>query len=511
MSIVKSFFTLLLLLLTVQVYGQKQTFRPEPSFNSQPDTTSRYFDGKSMNGRGYKYIIEYTENGWVKVMREKYVEKRDKNGKFLGGKYVDVPEYIDLESLNPYVLKEEKEIHLLSKQKTNSPIVLSIEATMNGFLGEDGHLQTFGTLPENHKRYKTHTIYSLHYNIISSTKNEWILLCAVVTLHPRSKPYSEMDEKEKEGYVEHLRTLKSINDTIYGYINRQSFLANMELLPVYIPSLNEKFSDFKNDLINDIEDVVVFRMNLKNNFPTWILILLGFNVFVILFLGSFPKVQFFLDYCSLLSVFMLEVIFIVLLKADFWWCSPDQIGWIKAILFFLLSLALSIYQFFRFFNIVNKIKEKSKRFNTSIATILLAIVVVMILINDFVDGMIDQKLINLLIGTQILQVVISTIQLRKYPLYALMVLLLFPIGTFGILLTFMRLFAFLCFFGLLAFVFYCWASSSTDSNGKKSYQFGANDSTITDSSGNVYDRIGDADLSDSETVNYRGNKYRRRY
>ncbi|MDR2817056.1 MAG: hypothetical protein LBB62_10210 [Proteiniphilum sp.] len=462
MNKAKLFFTMLLLFAVVQSWGQKHVFRPEPNFNSQPDTISEYSNFEVEHHQNYK-ILEYVGSDWVKVQRSKFVRKHDKTGKYLGGRYENVAEYIDIESFNPYVIKEEREIHLRSQPDINSPVVLSIEATMMGILGMAGYLETHGALPENDKRNETHDITRTHYNIIGSTKAEWIQFCAVIDMLPHTKSYDELTDKERDEYVQNLKNIKSTEYTIYGYVDRREFESNMELQPVYVPSIKERISDFMSNISNDIEDFFEYRMNLKEDFHIWILVLLALNLIVLTAMGSWPKVQFILDYGSLLSVFILEVVYIVLLESKFWWCSPDQVGWIKAILFFLLTLALSVYQFFRFFHMLDQIKEKSKPFNTFIGiTLFTVIAIVMFIYAIFAGGLDDdqnQLLINILIGTQILQVIITTIQLRKYPLYALMMLLLIPLGTFAILLSFLRLFVFLCFFGLLAFVFYCWATS----------------------------------------------------
>ena len=61
-------------------------------------------------------------------------------------------------------------------------------------------------------------------------------------------------------------------------------------------------------------------------------------------------------------------------------------------------------------------------------------------------------LIYALLGTQVLQVIISAVQLRRYPLFALMVILFIPLGTFAILLTALSVFKFLVFFAIIGLV-----------------------------------------------------------
>jgi hypothetical protein len=459
------FLVSIVLFAVMQARGQDLVFRPEPSFNSQPDTSSRYYDAIHLYGVNVpSRVLEYTETGWVKVQREKYVEKKDKNGKHAGGKFVKVVEYIDLESLNPYVLKKDcEEIKLHSKPNINSPVVLIISS------GDFG--SKYAEFPDNDKRKEIYDspISGPKYNIIGSVKKEWIQFRVIIEMRQRGKSWEEQSAKERKEWLDNLRNLKSIPDTIYGYFDRQSFESNMELIPVYSPSLKERAGEYIDELIDDMKDFFRYRMNLRKNFPKWILILLGLNLIILFALNWCPKIQLLLDYITLLSVFILELIYIIIMESEFWWCNPSDVGWIKAILFFLLSLGLVVYQFFKFFYLINRIQEETRPFNTFVGIILFAVIFALIFIYAIFGGEFSDKanrtLTVILIGTQVLQVIITTIQLRKYPLYALMVLLLFPLGVFAILCAFLRLFAFLCLFGLIGLVIYCFGASGSNHSG----------------------------------------------
>ena len=80
-------------------------------------------------------------------------------------------------------------------------------------------------------------------------------------------------------------------------------------------------------------------------------------------------------------------------------------------------------------------KTESRDFNTSIGVILFTVIaLVMFVYALFSGGLSDEEnmwLIYALLGTQVLQVIISAVQLRRYPLFALMVILFIPLGGVG--------------------------------------------------------------------------------
>jgi hypothetical protein len=269
--------------------------------------------------------------------------------------------------------------------------------------------------------------------VIGSTEGEWIKLRVAVEL-------TGMESADQ-------------TNTLYGYVDRQTLEANME--PV---SERASGAILREKLGEKIDDAV----NLDRRFPVWVAVLLVLNLVVAGMPDKRAGLRLALGYITLVAAFALELLYIALLEEKFWWCEPDQVGWLKAILFFIVTLVLAVYQFFSFFNLLNQINERSRPFNTYVGITLFTLVtVVMFVYAIFTGGLNDRQnliLIYILVGTQALQMLISAVQLRRHPLYALMVLLLIPLGTFAVLLSFLRLFAILCFLALLGLVFFSMAS-----------------------------------------------------
>ena len=57
-----------------------------------------------------------------------------------------------------------------------------------------------------------------------------------------------------------------------------------------------------------------------------------------LLLTNTPRLALAVKYLILTFVFLIEVVYIALLGNDFWFCEPEQVGWLKAILFTLVTL-----------------------------------------------------------------------------------------------------------------------------------------------------------------------------
>ncbi len=305
-------------------------------------------------------------------------------------------------------------------------------------------------------------------------------------------------------------------DTLYGYVDRPTFEANMELRSEEETVRAERFKNLR-DKVGNISDF-------DTRFPLWILILLAANFVgtVVLAMAKLDRVRLAFDYLTMLAVFVLELLYIVVQEGTFWWCEPEQMGWFKAILFFLVTLGLAVWQFKKFFYVINTISEHSRPFNTWVGvTLFTAVTVVMLVYAIFTGGLDDEQnriLIYVLVGTQALQMVISAAQLRRYPLYALMVLVFIPLGTFAVLLSFLRMFAILCFFAIIWFVMRSFAAgqgggASVGAGGGKGGYIQEGDS-IKDANGIYYDRMPDdqgfADYSGFDIVHWNGAHWKRR-
>ena len=141
------------------------------------------------------------------------------------------------------------------------------------------------------------------------------------------------------------------------------------------------------------------------------------------------------------------------MQYGFWFCEPDSVGWIKAIFFTAVTLIVVIIEFNMFFSLLSQIKASSRNFNTSIGILLFTLIaLVMFVYAIFSGGLSDTEntwLIYALLGTQVLQIIVSAVPLRRFPLYALMIIIFIPLGTFAILLTALSVFKFLVFFAII--------------------------------------------------------------
>jgi MFS family permease len=232
--------------------------------------------------------------------------------------------------------------------------------------------------------------------------------------------------------------------------------ANEVDLSDYEPDLIEKFGVIQEKITKTVTRTIGRHIDSEVWFP-W-LVLGGIVLYFLLslLLTNTPRLALAVKYLILTFVFLIEVVYIALLGNDFWFCEPEQVGWLKAILFTLVTLGVVFVEFNLFFSLLAEMKTESRDFNTSIGVILFTVIaLVMFVYALFSGGLSDEEnmwLIYALLGTQVLQVIISAVQLRRYPLFALMVILFIPLGTFAILLTALSVFKFLVFFAIIGLV-----------------------------------------------------------
>lgn len=187
-------------------------------------------------------------------------------------------------------------------------------------------------------------------------------------------------------------------------------------------------------------------MDLEVTFPY---IVLGLMVLYFIVAGVFrnrEKISFAVRYFIMVAMFALEIFYAAFAGYDFWFCDPEQIGWLLAILWTLVSLGVVFIQFKLFMGMLGQMMDLSRSFNVSVGVILFTVIaVVMFIYAIFTGGLSDKQntwLIITLLGTQALQVIISLVQLRRYPVYALMAVILIPLGTFAALLMALSVFKF---------------------------------------------------------------------
>ncbi|MDR2885393.1 MAG: hypothetical protein LBU95_01245 [Rikenellaceae bacterium] len=385
-------------------------------------------------------------------------------------------------------------IVLLAEPRDDSREILTVESYKDKGEWHVRYIAPDGYVPQGFDQI----FYSPNCAVVGSADAEWVKVRAAIWI-VQTCPKGLKGKR----LVAWIDSRKEIADTLHGWVKGSVFAANM--IPkeqfVYTPSPGERFfehSERMSERANAFRESIGNTFDFDGRFPFFVLVLLVVNLCMMGMPDRFPGLKLALDYITLLAAFVLELLYIVVLEEKFWWCEPDQMGWIKAILFFLVTLVLAVYQFFRFFQVLDAISERSRPFNTWVGvTLFTAVTVVMFVYAIFTGGLDDEQnliLIYVLVGTQALQMVISAVQLRRYPLYGLMVLLFIPLGTFAVLLSFLRMFAILSFFALIGLVIYSFASGRGSGDNPASVGGGKGGyiqegDSIRDSEGIYYDRV----------------------
>lgn len=187
-------------------------------------------------------------------------------------------------------------------------------------------------------------------------------------------------------------------------------------------------------------------MDLEETFPYIILGLMVLYFVAAMALQKSEKTSFAVRFFIMIVMFALEIFYAAFAGYDFWFCDPEEIGWLLAILWTIVSLGAIFIQYTMFMGMLGQMMDRSRHFNVSTGVILFTVIVVVMFIYAIFSGGLSDKqntwLIITLLGTQVLQAVISFVQLRKYPVYALMALILIPLGTFAVLLMALSVFKF---------------------------------------------------------------------
>lgn len=278
---------------------------------------------------------------------------------------------------------------------------------------------------------------------------------------PRSRQWVEVGVTKYVHKYNRRGKITGVDKVDYTYYMTQKDFssgtyANEVDLSDYEPDLIEKFGVIQEKITKTVTRTIGRHIDSEVWFP-W-LVLGGIVLYFLLslLLTNTPRLALAVKYLILTFVFLIEVVYIALLGNGFWFCEPEQVGWLKAILFTLVTLGVVFVEFNLFFSLLAEMKTESRDFNTSIGVILFTVIaLVMFVYALFSGGLSDEEnmwLIYALLGTQVLQVIISAVQLRRYPLFALMVILFIPLGTFAILLTALSVFKFLVFFAIIGLV-----------------------------------------------------------
>ena len=187
-------------------------------------------------------------------------------------------------------------------------------------------------------------------------------------------------------------------------------------------------------------------MDLEEAFPYIILGLTALYFIAAMVLRRSERASFVVRYFILTGMFALEIFYAAFAEYDLWFCDPEDVGWLAGILWTIVSLGVVYVQYNMFMGMLAQMMDRSRRFNTGAGVLLFTLItVVMFIYAVFSGGLSDKQnswLIITLIGTQVLQMLISFVQLRKYPVYALMAVIFIPLGTFAVLLMALSVFKF---------------------------------------------------------------------
>ncbi|NDW08654.1 hypothetical protein [Dysgonomonas sp. 520] len=201
-----------------------------------------------------------------------------------------------------------------------------------------------------------------------------------------------------------------------------------------------------------------FHLSWWRSIPIIVLVLLIINILAI-FLSSIPKLQVFVEYITLLGAFGFEFIYIFLLGENFWFCNPDTMGWFKATLFFIPTISLLVLQYYRFLNLLQHIQQFTRPISTFMGVsffkywIILFFVIAIICGGDPPNDLASICVIG--IGViQIIQFVVTLIQLRHTPLVALGTAIIIPLGMLAVIFCFLSILGTALLFAIVGLIIY---------------------------------------------------------
>lgn len=162
--------------------------------------------------------------------------------------------------------------------------------------------------------------------------------------------------------------------------------ANEVDLSDYEPDLIEKFGVIQEKITKTVTRTIGRHIDSEVWFP-W-LVLGGIVLYFLLslLLTNTPRLALAVKYLILTFVFLIEVVYIALLGNGFWFCEPEQVGWLKAILFTLVTLGVVFVEFNLFFSLLAEMKTESRDFNTSIGVILFTVIALVMFVYALFSG-----------------------------------------------------------------------------------------------------------------------------
>ena len=181
--------------------------------------------------------------------------------------------------------------------------------------------------------------------------------------------------------------------------------------------------------------------------------------------------EYFLNSALFLLICIFECIYFIKMGDErVWFCMPDEIGWLGAIIGFIAFGWVVYTQIFGYFDVIRDIKYNAGDFNMKIGLYSWPVAIVLGLIASFAgwDGVINW-IIAILVVCQIIQIVIIYVQVEEkggaaHAVFACFVYLLASIATILITLQFIQL---LIIVAIALFVICALASGSSKSSSSR--------------------------------------------
>ena len=181
--------------------------------------------------------------------------------------------------------------------------------------------------------------------------------------------------------------------------------------------------------------------------------------------------EYFLNSALFLLICIFECIYFIKMGDErVWFCMPDEIGWIGAIIGFIAFGWVVYTQIFGYFDVIRDIKYNAGDFNMKLGLYSWPVAIVLGLIASFAgwDGVINW-IIAILVVCQIIQIVIIYVQVEEkggaaHAVFACFVYLLASIATILITLQFIQL---LIIVAIALFVICALASGSSKSSSSR--------------------------------------------
>ncbi|GAB6011403.1 hypothetical protein [Viscerimonas tarda] len=261
---------------------------------------------------------------------------------------------------------------------------------------------------------------------------------------------------------------------VLRYIDKKSF---DEFFTVEYKDINKELSESNKWFEKYQKEEKLHQQLNSSDMHLWIMWLTLFY-FACAFLGKGRDniLLFGIEYLTLMTAFVMELIYFGFLENDFEWCNWDRLGILKALGGFIVSAIIIWIQFKGYFNLIRQIKLFSRPFNSYIGTLLLGAFLLVIFIIGGLSGadMDDWWVSAVVIAALVIQEIIIIVKLRHNPVIMVAALLFLPIGICGFLLTFFKFLGFAIIVAIIGIIFYGIGQGSGSSAGSQGSSSGGN-------------------------------------